>query len=258
MDDGVLLAWYPDADQDGFGEQPTAVRDPVVWACSAPPGHLADHTDCDDSDGDVFLGNTENIAGVTIFPHDLCDGVDNDCMPGNDVDPPAVCGPGSQEFTWGGSRYLLRDRNLYDTPRAEEWCTERGYHLWHVGAGGGSEHTFVAGSYALPPIITGVGTTIPARAHVGARTQCPTASTFIPCFLSPSGVVCLPSQREQWQWWDPRTYTCWSAVDDMPSWMPESSGDYLVVHNLLNTFLPNLTVADPEDDAYVICERELP
>ena len=59
----TLATWYEDSDDDGYGN-------PAVSqvACAKPAGYVADNTDCDDSDGDVYPGATE-----------LIDGKDNDC-----------------------------------------------------------------------------------------------------------------------------------------------------------------------------------
>lgn len=47
----TLLTWYADADGDGDG-------DPAVdsLSCSTPNGFVADNSDCDDNDGDYFIG----------------------------------------------------------------------------------------------------------------------------------------------------------------------------------------------------------
>ena len=55
--------WYGDGDGDGYGDASSSIT-----ACSAPSGHVADDTDCDDGDAAVNPGASE-----------LCDGVDNDC-----------------------------------------------------------------------------------------------------------------------------------------------------------------------------------
>lgn len=47
--------WYADGDGDGFGAPGS-----WVWACTAPPGHVANDLDCDDDDD-------------TIFPLAVCD-----------------------------------------------------------------------------------------------------------------------------------------------------------------------------------------
>ncbi len=63
VDEGVLLAWYPDADGDGFG---TAAE--VQHACEPPEGWSASPSDCDDTRAQVYPGAPE-----------LCDRLDTDC-----------------------------------------------------------------------------------------------------------------------------------------------------------------------------------
>ena len=63
VDEGVLLAWYPDDDGDGFGTEAD-----VVFACAAPEGWSSLQTDCDDSRPAVHPGAAE-----------LCDRLDTDC-----------------------------------------------------------------------------------------------------------------------------------------------------------------------------------
>ena len=58
-----LLPWYRDDDGDGFGDPAD-----VVSACAAPPGRVADATDCNDQDRSAFPGAPE-----------FCDGDDDDC-----------------------------------------------------------------------------------------------------------------------------------------------------------------------------------
>jgi large repetitive protein len=57
------LTWYADADGDGYGD-----IDAPTLACAAPPDHVADATDCDDTDADQHPGANE-----------LCNGEDDDC-----------------------------------------------------------------------------------------------------------------------------------------------------------------------------------
>jgi large repetitive protein len=65
--------WYADADADGYGDATTTTD-----ACSQPSGHVADDTDCDDTDAAVNPSATE-----------LCNGVDDDCDGDADEDDAA-------------------------------------------------------------------------------------------------------------------------------------------------------------------------
>ena len=63
-DDAIdALAWYRDADEDGYG-----TPDDSLFACGAPDGYIADNTDCNDEAATANPGGTE-----------VCDGLDNDC-----------------------------------------------------------------------------------------------------------------------------------------------------------------------------------
>jgi hypothetical protein len=73
--------WYPDADGDGYGD-----ADGLVWACSAPAGHVGDSGDCDDSDAGVSPDATESCSGVD----EDCDGSVDEGWYGLDVDCPAI------------------------------------------------------------------------------------------------------------------------------------------------------------------------
>jgi len=65
IDEGLALTvFYQDADNDNFGNASIS-----FFACAAPSGYVADSTDCDDSDEDVFPG------AVEILPN----GIDDDC-----------------------------------------------------------------------------------------------------------------------------------------------------------------------------------
>jgi gliding motility-associated-like protein len=63
IDEGVLLTFYADTDNDTFGDVGNTIQ-----ACSAPVGYVSDNTDCDDTNGAVFPGATEQ-----------CNGIDDDC-----------------------------------------------------------------------------------------------------------------------------------------------------------------------------------
>ncbi len=55
-------AWYRDADQDRYG------AGAPVHACAAPPDHVSNSNDCDDTNAAIHPGAEE-----------VCDGIDNDC-----------------------------------------------------------------------------------------------------------------------------------------------------------------------------------
>jgi hypothetical protein len=63
VDDGVTTTFHRDADNDGYGS-PTV----TTQACSAPAGHVADGTDCDDASAIAHPGASE-----------VCNGRDDDC-----------------------------------------------------------------------------------------------------------------------------------------------------------------------------------
>ena len=63
IDNGVGSMFYADGDQDTYGDASAS-----VMACEQPEGMVADATDCDDTNNNVFPGNPE-----------VCDELDNDC-----------------------------------------------------------------------------------------------------------------------------------------------------------------------------------
>lgn len=69
-----VASWYPDGDGDNWGAMTGALS-----ACAAPSGYLADHQDCDDTNGSIYPGAAEH-----------CDGTDEDCD--GSVDEGAVDG----------------------------------------------------------------------------------------------------------------------------------------------------------------------
>jgi hypothetical protein len=74
VDEGLqMVSWYLDSDGDGYGSTVTTTA-----ACGAPPGYVADSTDCDDADASISPGAEE-----------VCDGIDNDCNGATDEDDPA-------------------------------------------------------------------------------------------------------------------------------------------------------------------------
>ena len=93
--------FYVDFDGDGYGD----VSFPQD-ACEAPPGYVADATDCDDSTDAVNPGETES-----------CDGMDNDCD--GDEDEAGSIG----ESTW----YVDDDGDGYgDTSNSSTACDKPG------------------------------------------------------------------------------------------------------------------------------------
>ncbi|WP_164002840.1 MopE-related protein [Pyxidicoccus caerfyrddinensis] len=63
VDEGVLSAWYRDADGDGFGDAAQSTQ-----ACGKPTGYVAVANDCNDTSAAIKPGAAE-----------VCDGVDNNC-----------------------------------------------------------------------------------------------------------------------------------------------------------------------------------
>ncbi|MBX7051789.1 MAG: T9SS type A sorting domain-containing protein [Flavobacteriales bacterium] len=63
IDEGVLLTYYEDSDNDGYGN--IAV---TTLACSAPSGFVSNNTDCNDNDNNVFPGAPE-----------ACNSIDDNC-----------------------------------------------------------------------------------------------------------------------------------------------------------------------------------
>ena len=72
VDDGAadVAEWYADLDGDGFGDATAPIS-----ACTAPPGHVVDATDCDDG-----------LDAVNPAAEEVCDGLDNNCDGTIDVD----------------------------------------------------------------------------------------------------------------------------------------------------------------------------
>ncbi len=94
-------SWYDDSDSDGFGDASA-----TTFACAQPSGTVADATDCDDSDGDVFPGATE-----------VCNEVDDDCDGAIDDDD------GSLDTSTGATFYTDGDRDGYgDASSTTEAC----------------------------------------------------------------------------------------------------------------------------------------
>ncbi|MBK7977031.1 MAG: hypothetical protein IPK07_28465 [Deltaproteobacteria bacterium] len=86
IDEGVGLAFHRDADQDGHGNPAVTVQ-----ACAAPPGYVANSTDCDDSNSNVNPERSE-IPGNAL--DDDCDPATSDCK---DLDGDGYGNPASAQ-----------------------------------------------------------------------------------------------------------------------------------------------------------------
>lgn len=62
VDEGLLLSFFLDNDLDGYGSNT------IIYACSAGPGKVYNHNDCNDNNAAVNPGATE-----------VCNGIDDDC-----------------------------------------------------------------------------------------------------------------------------------------------------------------------------------
>lgn len=65
-EDAVFIAYYIDADGDGFGNPDT-----VEMFCFIPSGYVTDNTDCDDTNENIYPGAPEILNAID----DNCDGV---------------------------------------------------------------------------------------------------------------------------------------------------------------------------------------
>ncbi len=98
--------WYRDNDLDGYGNAAVTQK-----ACDQPGGFESDNTDCDDTDGNNFPGNTE-----------VCDGSDNNCDGDVDDDDPTVS---DQTEFW-----LDSDYDGFGDPGSGAWfCLQPGDHI---------------------------------------------------------------------------------------------------------------------------------
>ncbi|NTX57200.1 MopE-related protein [Myxococcus sp. CA039A] len=63
VDEGLMSAWYRDADGDGYGSAAQSMQ-----ACARPSGYVSNASDCNDGNASIQPGATE-----------ACDGADNNC-----------------------------------------------------------------------------------------------------------------------------------------------------------------------------------
>ena len=97
--------WYPDGDGDGWGDPDGK----PVASCSAPSGHVADATDCDDGDATIYPGAEDAFY----------DGIDSDCGGDDDYDQD-LDGAGSSDY--GGDD--CDDLSDQVGPHMEEVCDD--------------------------------------------------------------------------------------------------------------------------------------
>ena len=72
QDDGSCIApsvWYADTDNDGFGDASNTLN-----ACSQPTGYVADNTDCDDTNLNVYPGAPGTAEGIDNNCNGLVEG----------------------------------------------------------------------------------------------------------------------------------------------------------------------------------------
>ncbi|MFT4627096.1 MAG: hypothetical protein ACI8PZ_005777 [Myxococcota bacterium] len=158
VDRSTGVALYVDADGDGFGDP-----DHPTWACAADDGHVADGSDCDDADAEVFPGAVSRCDGrpdtdcdglpddsesdadadgwsrcagdcddanPAVYPDapELCDDVDNDCDGRVDLDDPgwdrSACGWCPDADGFDVERIVAETWNpCLLDPRAVRYCT---------------------------------------------------------------------------------------------------------------------------------------
>jgi len=67
-DEGVLVTFYEDADGDDFGN-----AENTTLGCTAPTGFVADDTDCDDTNSEIYPGAEETLNGLDDNCNEMID-----------------------------------------------------------------------------------------------------------------------------------------------------------------------------------------
>jgi hypothetical protein len=114
--------WYTDGDGDGYGDPSHTVR-----ACEPSDEHVADDTDCTDSDPGIYPGAAE-----------VCDGSDNDCDGTADSSDVCPCDVRYRSDTEHPYMFCTSSRSWND---ASGYCQSYGYEL--VSLNDGAENTWV-------------------------------------------------------------------------------------------------------------------
>lgn len=87
VDDGLVLTpWYPDVDQDGFGDQEASSND-IIVSCSQPAHYSPNQGDCDDGDDTRYPGAYEVCD--SYIDHN-CDGLTGGVDRDEDGHPPCT------------------------------------------------------------------------------------------------------------------------------------------------------------------------
>jgi len=170
---GDYETWYPDADNDGFGD-PARPQD----ACAQPAGYVADASDCDDTNAAVNPLGTERFNAVD----DNCDGL-FDCVDPTCTDPECVNAV-DVERCWN---YADDDGDgLVDCEDPD--CDE---HVWCTGVGrntctNGVDDNGVDGVDEADPQCRQVD-----FEEVGVPPVLCTAAALLDCSAPVCGVVCI-------------------------------------------------------------------
>jgi hypothetical protein len=111
LDTSTTRTYYEDSDGDGHGGAGAS----TLAACNEPAGYAPAEDDCDDADGTIYPGATED-----------CDALDNDCD--GVVDSDAACPCHLEYFGGSDSPYLFCEVTQSWTT-AKTICQNYNYHL---------------------------------------------------------------------------------------------------------------------------------
>ncbi|MGM0559254.1 MAG: putative metal-binding motif-containing protein [Myxococcota bacterium] len=100
--------YYPDEDEDGYGDESAAVE-----ACEQPADTITDGGDCDDSD-----------ASINPDADEVCDGVDNNCDGNVDSNGVLAQDCSNQDGVCSGAQVATCDSGAYATCGAAEYGSD--------------------------------------------------------------------------------------------------------------------------------------